>query len=203
MERSTTPYWLFFVFEEASTVFFIFAKHFCESCVELPSQRLPQVFFLTMADETPQAGKPVPPWLRKPGEGGGTTPAARPAAPTTAPKAPSPSVETDVAVADTPVEAPAAPAKKKKAKLLAVVHMEGCTGCDVCVEFCPVDCIYHIPGPEHILHANPHAAVNGVVIIDEDVCIGCKLCAKYCPWDTIEMIDSDELQLARAAGFTY
>jgi Na+-translocating ferredoxin:NAD+ oxidoreductase subunit B len=106
-------------------------------------------------------------------------------------------------VAAVEVEAPAAPAKKKKAKLLAVVHMEGCTGCDVCVEFCPVDCIYHIPGPEHILAANPHAAVNGVVIIDEDVCIGCKLCAKYCPWETIEMIDSEQLALARANGFAY
>jgi formate hydrogenlyase subunit 6/NADH:ubiquinone oxidoreductase subunit I len=102
------------------------------------------------------------------------------------------------------VEAPAAaPAKKKKSKLLAVVHMEGCTGCDVCVEFCPVDCIYHIPGPEHILAANPHAMVNGVVMIDEDVCIGCKLCAVYCPWETIEMIGSDELSEARAMGLTY
>jgi NADH-quinone oxidoreductase subunit I len=81
--------------------------------------------------------------------------------------------------------------------------MEGCTGCDVCVEFCPVDCIYHIPGPEHILEENPHAAVNGVVMIDEDVCIGCKLCAKYCPWETIEMINSDELELARSIGLAY
>jgi electron transport complex protein RnfB len=96
-----------------------------------------------------------------------------------------------------------APAKKKKAKLLAVVHMEGCTGCDVCVEFCPVDCIYHIPGPEHIVAVNPHAAVNGVVIIDEDTCIGCKLCAKYCPWETIEMIASDELEMARQMGLAY
>lgn len=81
--------------------------------------------------------------------------------------------------------------------------MEGCTGCDVCVEFCPVDCIYHIPGPEHILESNPHAAVNGVVMIDEAVCIGCKLCAKYCPWETIEMIDSDALEEARSLGVTY
>ncbi|MEI8133984.1 MAG: 4Fe-4S binding protein [bacterium] len=81
--------------------------------------------------------------------------------------------------------------------------MEGCTCCDVCVEFCPVDCIYHIPGPEHILAENPHASMNGVVMIDEDVCIGCKLCAKYCPWETIEMIDSDALEEARSLGVTY
>src|SRR2546421_5506326 len=137
----------------------------------------------------------VPPWLRQ----GAERKVAD--APGAAPQA-APSPKPDAASADTAVaEAPsAAPAKKKKAKLMAVVHMEGCTGCDVCVEFCPVDCIYHIPGPEHIVAVNPHAAVNGVVIIDEDVCIGCKLCAKYCPWETIEMIDTDMLEMARAAG---
>ena len=59
------------------------------------------------------------------------------------------------------------------------------------------------PGPEHILAENPHASMNGVVMIDEDVCIGCKLCAKYCPWETIEMIDTDVLEEARAMGLAY
>jgi len=58
------------------------------------------------------------------------------------------------------------------------------------------------PDPS-IIDVNPHAAVNGVVMIDEDVCIGCKLCAKYCPWETIEMIDSDVLAEARSLGLTY
>ena len=139
----------------------------------------------------------VPPWLRQGADRNlSTSPGAAPSAP--APSAPV--ATSDVAVAEAPV---AAPAKKKKAKLVAVVHMEGCTGCDVCVEFCPVDCIYHIPGPEHILAENPHASMNGVVMIDEDVCIGCKLCAKYCPWETIEMIDSDALEEARSLGVTY
>ncbi len=138
----------------------------------------------------------VPPWLRQGADRGVPTTAKAPSAP--APVSTAPVAETAVA------EAPAAaPAKKKKAKLLAVVHMEGCTGCDVCVEFCPVDCIYHIPGPEHIIDVNPHAAVNGVVMIDENVCIGCKLCAKYCPWETIEMIDSDVLEEARSMGLAY
>jgi formate hydrogenlyase subunit 6/NADH:ubiquinone oxidoreductase subunit I len=139
----------------------------------------------------------VPPWLRQGADRSVTTPAGG-AAP--APAKPAASPTATAAVAEAPA---AAPVKKKKAKLLAVVHMEGCTGCDVCVEFCPVDCIYHIPGPEHILASNPHAAVNGVVMIDEAVCIGCKLCAKYCPWETIEMIDSDVLEEARSLGITY
>jgi formate hydrogenlyase subunit 6/NADH:ubiquinone oxidoreductase subunit I len=143
------------------------------------------------------SSRPTPPWLRSGADRAiGTAPSGAPVAPKPAPVAAQAASE-EVAVAEAPV------AKKKKAKLLAVVHMEGCTGCDVCVEFCPVDCIYHIPGPEHIIATNPHAAVNGVVMIDEDVCIGCKLCAKYCPWETIEMIASDELEEARAMGLAY
>ena len=144
----------------------------------------------------------VPPWLRQGAERNVTaSPGAAPSAPPAAkPAGDAASSETQTAVAEVP--AAAAP-KKKKAKLMAVVHMEGCTGCDVCVEFCPVDCIYHIPGPEHILAENPHASMNGVVMIDEDVCIGCKLCAKYCPWETIEMIDYDVLEEARSMGVTY
>ena len=144
----------------------------------------------------------VPPWLRQGAERNVTaSPGASPSTPPAAkPAEGAASAETQTAVAEAP--AAAAP-KKKKAKLMAVVHMEGCTGCDVCVEFCPVDCIYHIPGPEHILAENPHASMNGVVMIDEDVCIGCKLCAKYCPWETIEMIDNDLLEEARAMGVAY
>jgi len=146
--------------------------------------------------QTPGA---VPPWLRQGAERNvAGTPGAAPAAPSPKPAA----VEAVANDADA-VAAASAPAKKKKTKLMAVVHMEGCTGCDVCVEFCPVDCIYHIPGPEHILAENPHASMNGVVMIDEDVCIGCKLCAKYCPWETIEMIDYDLLEEARAMGVAY
>jgi formate hydrogenlyase subunit 6/NADH:ubiquinone oxidoreductase subunit I len=90
-------------------------------------------------------------------------------------------------MAETPAAAvpvkPAAPARKKRPKELAVVDQSGCTGCEVCLEFCPVDCIYVIAGPDYDVHKK-------VVEIDLDVCIGCKLCVKYCPWETIEMIDS-------------
>ncbi len=154
-------------------------------------------FKTRMPEGTPGS---IPPWLRQ-GAERNVAAASGAASASPAPKPAAPMAANDVdAVADV---AAAAPAKKKKTKLMAVVHMEGCTGCDVCVEFCPVDCIYHIPGPEHILAENPHASMNGVVMIDEDVCIGCKLCAKYCPWETIEMIDNDLLAEARAMGLAY
>src|SRR5437016_5421606 len=80
---------------------------------------------------------------------------------------------------------PAAPARKKRPKELAVINQAGCTGCEVCLEVCPVDCMYVVAGPEYDVHKK-------LVEIDLDVCIGCKLCVKYCPWDTIEMIDSEK-----------
>ena len=66
----------------------------------------------------------------------------------------------------TAVPKAATPKKKKKSPLAAIVHPEGCTGCEVCIEFCPVDCLYKVPGPENPgeQHTNN---VNGIVIVDE------------------------------------
>ena|SRR5208283_685797 len=86
---------------------------------------------------------------------------------------------------------PAAPARKKRPRELAVIDQSGCTGCEVCLEVCPVDCMYVVAGPEYDVHKK-------LVEIDLDACIGCKLCVKYCPWETIEMINSDQaLEVAK------
>ena len=79
----------------------------------------------------------------------------------------------------------AKPPRKKAPPKLAVINQNGCTGCEVCIVFCPVDCIEIVPGVQH-------TQLQQVVEVDLARCIGCSLCAKNCPWDTIDMISHEE-----------
>jgi ferredoxin len=77
------------------------------------------------------------------------------------------------------------PRKIKLPKQLAVINQAQCTGCQACIQVCPVDCIEVVPG-------ELYPDMGQMVEIDLDRCIGCKACVKMCPWDTIEMINSSE-----------
>jgi electron transport complex protein RnfB len=71
---------------------------------------------------------------------------------------------------------------KKKPKWLAVIDEDGCTGCEVCIYFCPVaDCIIKLPGPEF-------PSLNAVCRVVDELCIGCSACARACPWEAILML---------------
>ena len=70
-------------------------------------------------------------------------------------------------------------------KQTAVIEQIGCTGCEACISFCPVDCIEIVPGP---VFPDLHKLVE----IDLERCIGCQLCARYCPWETIDMWGYEE-----------
>ena len=77
-------------------------------------------------------------------------------------------------------------ARKKLPKELAVVRADNCTGCEACIEVCPVDCIYKVPGEDQ-------PSLQSFVDIDLERCIGCALCERWCPWDAIDMVDSVEI----------
>jgi len=76
------------------------------------------------------------------------------------------------------------PRKMKTPKKMAVVDQVQCTGCQACVQFCPVDCIELTPGERF-------PDMNQLVEIDLDRCIGCKKCVDPCPWDTIHMVEKE------------
>lgn len=76
---------------------------------------------------------------------------------------------------------------KKPPKLLAVVHQSGCTGCEICIQGCPVDSIELVPGPNPL---NPQ--FGQMVEIDLARCIGCQNCSVDCPWETITMYEHDD-----------
>lgn len=96
-----------------------------------------------------------------------------------------------MAKAAAPTAAGAKPAKRKFFKELAVIYADNCTGCDACVEVCPVDCIYKVPGPDL-------PGLQAFCDIDLDRCIGCSLCERWCPWDAIEMVPTPKVAEAVA-----
>ena len=56
--------------------------------------------------------------------------------------------------------------------MAAEVNKETCTGCEACVETCPVDAI---------------TMSDDLAVIDADECIDCGACVDACPVDAITM----------------
>lgn len=76
--------------------------------------------------------------------------------------------------------------RKKLPKELAVIRADNCTGCDACIEVCPVDCIYKVPGIDQ-------PTLQYFCDIDLERCIGCSLCERWCPWDAIDMVPTPKI----------
>ena len=90
-----------------------------------------------------------------------------------------------------PELAPNVKSKKRKPKLMAVVDEDNCTGCQVCVPFCPVDCIEPVPKDKYDNTPIPPVQVRF------NECIGCQMCAKACSkltWDAIRMMKTSNFE---------
>ncbi|NQU38338.1 MAG: 4Fe-4S dicluster domain-containing protein [Lentisphaerae bacterium] len=78
--------------------------------------------------------------------------------------------------------------KKKTPRSIAVVIESSCTGCRVCVPFCPVDCIETVPEGEYTDTVIPPVRIR------YNECIGCAVCVRACEkltWNAIEMVEVD------------
>ena len=89
--------------------------------------------------------------------------------------------------------------RKKVPKELAVINADNCTGCEACLEVCPVDCIVKIEQYPQF------GMLQSWCEIDLERCVGCEVCVHIpqkksnpyeltvCPWDAIEMIKTEEV----------
>ena len=90
-----------------------------------------------------------------------------------------------------PELAPNVKSKKRKPKLMAVVDEDNCTGWQVCVPFCPVDCIEPVDKDKYNDVSIPPVQVRF------DECIGCQMCAKACDtltWNAIRMMTTSDFE---------
>jgi Pyruvate/2-oxoacid:ferredoxin oxidoreductase delta subunit len=81
--------------------------------------------------------------------------------------------------------------KKRTPKLIAEVDEANCTGCQVCVPFCPVDCIEPVATDKY------DDVVIPPVHVRHDECIGCGACTRACAqltWDAIRMLDTETFE---------
>jgi Na+-translocating ferredoxin:NAD+ oxidoreductase subunit B len=88
--------------------------------------------------------------------------------------------------------------RKKVPKELAVINADNCTGCESCLEVCPVDCIEMRTIDRGIIKGTQQWCE-----IDLERCVGCEVCVHIpqkktnpyeltvCPWDAIEMVPTE------------
>ena len=80
--------------------------------------------------------------------------------------------------------------KKVRPRTVAVVDEDNCTGCQVCIAFCPVDCIEPVPKEKYGFPIPP-------VQVRFNECTGCQVCARVCTkltWDAIRLMPTDTFE---------
>ena len=80
--------------------------------------------------------------------------------------------------------------RKKLPKELAVINADNCTGCEACLEVCPVDCIIKIQQYDQFQNLQSWCQ------IDLERCVGCEVCV-HIPQKKIQSLRADGLPLGR------
>ncbi len=62
----------------------------------------------------------------------------------------------------------------RKARSLAVIDPDLCTGCGYCAMFCITKCIHQQP--------------DGLYWVDQEHCIGCRSCKVNCPYGAVTIL---------------
>ena len=62
------------------------------------------------------------------------------------------------------------------------IDLDTCTGCRVCVDVCPVDCVYEVQDTE--LNTDDEA-YHEMLYINPEECIDCGACEPECPVEAI------------------
>lgn len=81
--------------------------------------------------------------------------------------------------------------KKKRPRSIAIINPDMCTGCNMCIEFCPTDCIEEVD-----VQATGLDGIGHFCEVRVEDCIGCIQCVRECPWEAIEMVPTDEVERA-------
>ncbi len=89
----------------------------------------------------------------------------------------------------TPMSSAKAARQGKKRGEKAWIEVDYCSGCEACVDICPVDCILTVSR-----EIAPPWYNEKVCVIELERCTGCRLCWEICPWDCIVMVDQDEVE---------
>jgi electron transport complex protein RnfB len=87
--------------------------------------------------------------------------------------------------------------KTRRPRRIAIVLEPNCTGCEVCIPFCPVECIEQDDAESYPLRPIPPVRIR------YDECIGCEICVRVCEklaWDALEMRPTEEVE--QHAGIT-
>jgi Pyruvate/2-oxoacid:ferredoxin oxidoreductase delta subunit len=82
--------------------------------------------------------------------------------------------------------------KRKRPRQVAQVLEPACTGCGLCIPFCPTDCI------EVEARGRWPNSSAAPVRVRYDECIGCGICVGVCStlaWDATVMRDTDDIEL--------